>query len=124
MQEGAAAPGIADGELQNADAALFGAVVVGVERQADLLEGLDGGEVERVDLRWPGDLERPIRAVVLVGDDAVALHRQEVGKEIVVGPGPLLSSGLVPAFVVASLSSYVGLGVDRAPSADAVALLE
>src|ERR687892_2185662 len=116
MQEGAAPPGIADGELQNADAALFGAVVIGVERQADLLEGLDGGEVERVDLRWPGDLERPIRAVVLVGEDAVALHRYEVGKEVVVGPGPVLSRRLVPAFVVPSVSSDVGHGVDRATS--------
>ncbi len=117
----ALAPAAVDGALEVAHAGLGVAVVVGVARQALLLGAGDEGLADRM-RPVDGRDRHPTRRATpcAVGRAQPALVAPEVGQHFGEGPARVAQGG--PAVVVLGLAAVVDQAVDRARSAQRLAL--
>src|SRR5580693_6218627 len=114
-----AAPHIADGHLQWADAILLGAVEIRVELMAGLLRSGDKGIVQFVPRPQIRDAERSAYAVELVGAALLVFGTPEIGQHVLVGPAGIAE--LAPQIEILSLAADVNEPVDRARPAEHLA---
>ncbi len=120
-----AAPPGAVGELVEADAPLRGAVEVGIERLAQLLQSLHEPARHFVDVAGIRDQNRPVGAVQIVGEAVVALHAAKIGQHVLPAPAdPVIGAAqhVVPAVIIRRTAPHVDLRIDRRTAAQHVAL--
>ena len=113
---GAPALAVPDGELEEADAFLVGAVEIVVVPVAGRLGSLEPHPLAGVEIGGIADMQRPSGAVQGVVAEALVVlahleHRQHVG------PGPARTPPGGPAVVVGGQAPHVDHGVERARAA-------
>ena len=112
----AAAPHIADCDLQRADPVLLGAVEIPVELVAGLLCSGDKGVMQFVAGPQIGDAQWSAGAVMLVGAALLMLGAPEIGQHILVRPTGIAE--LAPQIKILPLAADVDQPVDRARSSE------
>jgi hypothetical protein len=115
----AAAPHVADGDLQRSDTVLLGAVKVGVEFMARLLRPGNKGVMQFVAGPQIGDAQWTANAVMLVGAAFLVLGAAEIGQYVLIRPAGIAE--LAPQIEILLLATDVDEPIDRARPAEHLA---
>ena len=99
------------GELVVANPLLFGAVNVGIARNAGFDTRLHHGVGDFMGVPDVGYVERAVHGMVVAGSPFLVLGAQEIGTNIV--PAPPFAAELAPAVIVGVLATHIQHGVDR-----------
>src|SRR6185312_13179923 len=117
---GALAAALGDRHLRHAYPFLALAILVGIERQADLLGGFDDHLEQRHPTPWRvGHAQKPGAAAILIRAAVIALHALEDRQHVLIAPAAIAE--LRPVVIVLRLTADIDHAVDRARPAQHLA---